>query len=65
MHLCSELYHLSVCVCLHSKQFLLGLQVGQMHGGLMGLIQKSCMQTSQHVLFERSEMKDRHLVRKK
>ncbi|KAI1238595.1 hypothetical protein IHE44_0013331 [Lamprotornis superbus] len=35
--------------------------VGQVHGGLMGLIQKSCMQTSQHVLFERSEMKDRHL----
>uniref|UniRef100_A0A8C3M635 Uncharacterized protein n=1 Tax=Geospiza parvula TaxID=87175 RepID=A0A8C3M635_GEOPR len=39
--------------------------VGQVHGGLMGLIQKSCMQTSQHVLFERSEIKDRHLVRKK
>ncbi|XP_010183496.1 PREDICTED: glycerol-3-phosphate acyltransferase 3-like [Mesitornis unicolor] len=39
--------------------------VGQAHGGLMGLIQRSCMQTSQHVLFERSEMKDRHLVRKK
>ncbi|XP_005444564.1 glycerol-3-phosphate acyltransferase 3-like isoform X2 [Falco biarmicus] len=39
--------------------------VGQAHGGLLGLIQKSCMQTSQHVLFERSEMKDRHLVRKK
>ncbi|KAJ7411377.1 Glycerol-3-phosphate acyltransferase 3 [Willisornis vidua] len=39
--------------------------VGQAHGGLMGLIQKSCMQTAQHVLFERSEMKDRHLVRKK
>ncbi|XP_009638292.1 glycerol-3-phosphate acyltransferase 3 isoform X1 [Egretta garzetta] len=39
--------------------------VGQVHGGLLGLIQKSCMQTSQHVLFERSELKDRHLVRKK
>ncbi|XP_009868283.1 PREDICTED: glycerol-3-phosphate acyltransferase 3-like [Apaloderma vittatum] len=39
--------------------------VGQVHGGFLGLIQKSCMQTSQHVLFERSEMKDRHLVRKK
>ncbi|XP_010292311.1 PREDICTED: glycerol-3-phosphate acyltransferase 3-like [Phaethon lepturus] len=39
--------------------------VGQEHGGLLGLIQKSCMQTTQHVLFERSEMKDRHLVRKK
>ncbi|XP_075277259.1 glycerol-3-phosphate acyltransferase 3 isoform X1 [Opisthocomus hoazin] len=39
--------------------------VGQAHGGLLGLIQKSCMQTSRHVLFERSEMKDRHLVRKK
>ncbi|KAM6136373.1 glycerol-3-phosphate acyltransferase 3-like [Phoenicopterus ruber ruber] len=39
--------------------------VGQAHGGLLGLIQRSCMQTTQHVLFERSEMKDRHLVRKK
>ncbi|XP_009465842.1 PREDICTED: glycerol-3-phosphate acyltransferase 3-like [Nipponia nippon] len=39
--------------------------VGQAHGGLLGLIQKSCMQTTQHVLFERSEMKDCHLVRKK
>uniref|UniRef100_A0A8C6Z3K0 Glycerol-3-phosphate acyltransferase 3-like n=1 Tax=Nothoprocta perdicaria TaxID=30464 RepID=A0A8C6Z3K0_NOTPE len=39
--------------------------VGQVHGGLLGLIQKSCMKTAQHVLFERSEMKDRHLVRKK
>ncbi|XP_061206965.1 glycerol-3-phosphate acyltransferase 3-like isoform X3 [Neopsephotus bourkii] len=39
--------------------------VGQTHGGFLGLIQKSCMQATQHVLFERSEMKDRHLVRKK
>ncbi|RMC13655.1 hypothetical protein DUI87_08732 [Hirundo rustica rustica] len=39
--------------------------VGQVHGGLLGIIQKSCMRTSQHVMFERSEMKDRHLVRKK
>ncbi|XP_030902694.2 glycerol-3-phosphate acyltransferase 3 isoform X2 [Melopsittacus undulatus] len=39
--------------------------VGQTHGGFLGLIQKSCMQAAQHVLFERSEMKDRHLVRKK
>ncbi|XP_014805574.1 PREDICTED: glycerol-3-phosphate acyltransferase 3-like [Calidris pugnax] len=39
--------------------------VGQAHGGLMGLIQKSCMQTTQHVLFDRSELEDRHLVRKK
>lgn len=54
-----------VCVHLLCNKFLLGLQVGQVHGGLMGVIQKSCMRTSQHVLFERSEMKDRHLVRKK
>ncbi|XP_068797596.1 glycerol-3-phosphate acyltransferase 3-like isoform X2 [Struthio camelus] len=39
--------------------------VGQAHGGLLGLIQKSCMKTTEHVLFERSEMKARHLVRKK
>ncbi|XP_051474236.1 glycerol-3-phosphate acyltransferase 3-like, partial [Apus apus] len=39
--------------------------VGQAHGGFLGLIQKLCTQTSQHVLFERSEMKDRLLVRTK
>ncbi|XP_009486256.1 glycerol-3-phosphate acyltransferase 3 isoform X2 [Pelecanus crispus] len=39
--------------------------VGQAHRGILGLIQKTCMQTTQHVFFERSEMKDRHLVRKK
>ncbi|KAM6120521.1 glycerol-3-phosphate acyltransferase 3-like [Pterocles gutturalis] len=39
--------------------------VGQVHGGLLGLILRSCMRTTQHVLFERSEMKDRHLVRTK
>ncbi|PKK28838.1 glycerol-3-phosphate acyltransferase 3 [Columba livia] len=39
--------------------------VSQTHGGLLGLVLRSCMQTTQHVLFERSELKDRHLVRKK
>uniref|UniRef100_A0A8C8RGK8 Glycerol-3-phosphate acyltransferase 3 n=1 Tax=Pelusios castaneus TaxID=367368 RepID=A0A8C8RGK8_9SAUR len=39
--------------------------VGQAHGGLMGLIQRSTVKASPHVWFERSEMKDRHLVTKR
>ncbi|KAJ7327174.1 hypothetical protein JRQ81_016933 [Phrynocephalus forsythii] len=36
--------------------------VGQSHGGLMGVIQRATVKASPHVWFERSEMKDRHLV---
>nr|XP_033819621.1 glycerol-3-phosphate acyltransferase 3 isoform X1 [Geotrypetes seraphini] len=36
--------------------------VGQVHGGLMGVIQRSVVKACPHVWFERSEMKDRHLV---
>uniref|UniRef100_A0A8C4VQF5 Glycerol-3-phosphate acyltransferase 3 n=1 Tax=Gopherus evgoodei TaxID=1825980 RepID=A0A8C4VQF5_9SAUR len=39
--------------------------VGQAHGGLMGLIQRSTVKACPHVWFERSEMKDRHLVTKR
>uniref|UniRef100_A0A3B3BFY9 Glycerol-3-phosphate acyltransferase 3 n=1 Tax=Oryzias melastigma TaxID=30732 RepID=A0A3B3BFY9_ORYME len=37
-------------------------QVGQIHGGLMGVIQRSMLRSCPHIWFERSEMKDRHAV---
>uniref|UniRef100_A0A672NUJ4 Glycerol-3-phosphate acyltransferase 3 n=1 Tax=Sinocyclocheilus grahami TaxID=75366 RepID=A0A672NUJ4_SINGR len=39
--------------------------VGQVHGGLMGVIQRSMVRSCPHVWFERSEMKDRHAAAKR
>ncbi|XP_017267732.1 glycerol-3-phosphate acyltransferase 3-like [Kryptolebias marmoratus] len=39
--------------------------VGQVHGGLMGVLQRAMVRSCPHVWFERSEMKDRHLVTKR
>uniref|UniRef100_A0A8C3F5Y4 Glycerol-3-phosphate acyltransferase 4 n=1 Tax=Chrysemys picta bellii TaxID=8478 RepID=A0A8C3F5Y4_CHRPI len=39
--------------------------VGQIHGGLMGVIQRAVVKACPHVWFERSEVKDRHLVAKR
>ncbi|XP_034402419.1 glycerol-3-phosphate acyltransferase 4-like isoform X2 [Cyclopterus lumpus] len=39
--------------------------VGQVHGGLMGMIQQAMAKSSPHIWFERSEVKDRHLVAKR
>ncbi|XP_063745944.1 glycerol-3-phosphate acyltransferase 3 isoform X2 [Eleginops maclovinus] len=36
--------------------------VGQVHGGLMGVLQRSMSRSCPHVWFERSEMRDRHTV---
>uniref|UniRef100_A0A8C6NKE6 Glycerol-3-phosphate acyltransferase 3 n=1 Tax=Nothobranchius furzeri TaxID=105023 RepID=A0A8C6NKE6_NOTFU len=36
--------------------------VGQIHEGLLGVIQRSIVRSCPHVWFERSEMKDRHAV---
>ncbi|KAG7321076.1 hypothetical protein KOW79_015491 [Hemibagrus wyckioides] len=36
--------------------------VGQVHGGMMGVIQRAMARSCPHVWFERSEMKDRHAV---
>ncbi|XP_037609258.1 LOW QUALITY PROTEIN: glycerol-3-phosphate acyltransferase 3 [Sebastes umbrosus] len=36
--------------------------VGQIHGGLMGVMQRSMVRSCPHVWFERSEMKDRNAV---
>lgn len=56
--------------CLHQWQVSLvpgvlirhRLQVGQIHGGLLGVLQRSMVRSCPHVWFERSEMKDRHAV---
>ena len=39
--------------------------VGQMHGGLIGLIQRAMVKTCPHIWFERLEVKDRHLLAKR
>lgn len=39
--------------------------VGQVHGGLMGILQRAMVRSCPHVWFERAEMKDRHLVTKR
>ncbi|XP_047425026.1 glycerol-3-phosphate acyltransferase 4 isoform X1 [Mugil cephalus] len=39
--------------------------VGQVHGGLMGMIQRAMVKSTPHIWFERSEVKDRHLVAKR
>uniref|UniRef100_A0A8C6T779 Glycerol-3-phosphate acyltransferase 4 n=1 Tax=Neogobius melanostomus TaxID=47308 RepID=A0A8C6T779_9GOBI len=39
--------------------------VGQVHGGLMGILQRAIVRASPHIWFERSEAKDRHLVAKR
>ncbi len=40
-------------------------QVGQVHGGLIGVIQRAMLKACPHIWFERSEVKDRHLVAKR
>lgn len=40
-------------------------QVGQVHGGLIGIVQRAMVRSCPHVWFERAEMKDRHLVTKR
>ncbi|MEQ2306286.1 Glycerol-3-phosphate acyltransferase 4 [Ameca splendens] len=39
--------------------------VGQLHGGLLGMIQRAMVKSSPHIWFERAEVKDRHLVAKR
>ncbi|PWA26544.1 hypothetical protein CCH79_00000859, partial [Gambusia affinis] len=39
--------------------------VGQLHGGLLGLIQRAMVKSSPHIWFERAEVKDRRLVAKR
>ncbi|XP_056289163.1 LOW QUALITY PROTEIN: glycerol-3-phosphate acyltransferase 4 [Pseudoliparis swirei] len=39
--------------------------VGQVHGGLMGMIQQAMAKSSPHIWFESQKVKDRHLVAKR
>uniref|UniRef100_A0A3Q3W339 Phospholipid/glycerol acyltransferase domain-containing protein n=1 Tax=Mola mola TaxID=94237 RepID=A0A3Q3W339_MOLML len=39
--------------------------VGQVHGGLLGMIQRAMVKSSAHIWFDRSEVKDRHTVAKR
>ncbi|XP_069580546.1 glycerol-3-phosphate acyltransferase 4-like isoform X3 [Brachyistius frenatus] len=39
--------------------------VGQVQGGLMGMVQRPMVKSSPHIWFERLEVKDRHLVAKR
>ncbi|XP_027880476.1 glycerol-3-phosphate acyltransferase 4 [Xiphophorus couchianus] len=39
--------------------------VGQLHGGLLGMIQRAMAKSSPHIWFERDEVKDRRLVAKR
>ncbi|KAK7109506.1 glycerol-3-phosphate acyltransferase 3-like isoform X2 [Littorina saxatilis] len=59
-----------ICVANHTSPidvFMLSCDncyalVGQAHGGLLGLLQRALGRATSHVFFERSEVKDRHLV---
>jgi glycerol-3-phosphate O-acyltransferase 3/4 len=39
--------------------------IGQAHGGFFGMVQRTLSQTAEHIWFERSEAKDRHMVAEK
>ncbi|XP_075901038.1 glycerol-3-phosphate acyltransferase 4 isoform X2 [Nelusetta ayraudi] len=39
--------------------------VGQAHQGLLGMVQRAMAKSTHHIWFERSEVKDRHLVAKR
>nr|XP_020449288.1 glycerol-3-phosphate acyltransferase 3-like [Monopterus albus]XP_020449289.1 glycerol-3-phosphate acyltransferase 3-like [Monopterus albus] len=62
-----------ICVANHTSPIdivILGndgcyAMVGQVHGGLMGVIQRATVRSCPHIWFERAEMKDRHLVAKR
>ncbi|XP_023409067.1 glycerol-3-phosphate acyltransferase 3 isoform X5 [Loxodonta africana] len=62
-----------ICVANHTSPldvFILATDgcytmVGQANGGLMGIIQRAMVKACPHIWFERSEIKDRHLVTKR
>jgi glycerol-3-phosphate O-acyltransferase 3/4 len=41
------------------------LQIGQRHGGFLGILQRALARASPHIWFERSEVKDREAVAKR
>lgn len=61
----NDISHRDRCVDVYMFVCVVVCQVGQIHGGLMGVIQRSMVKACPHVWFERSEVKDRHLVAKR
>ncbi|XP_078515008.1 glycerol-3-phosphate acyltransferase 3-like [Lissotriton helveticus] len=63
----------AICVANHTSAFDLIIlandgcysMVGQAHRGLAGFIQRTMVKACPHVWFERSEMKDRHILAKR
>lgn len=47
-----------------SKEFI-AIQIGQRHGGFLGVLQRALARASPHIWFERSEVRDRHAVARK
>lgn len=41
------------------------LQIGQRHGGFLGVLQRALARASPHIWFERAEAKDRMFVAKR
>jgi glycerol-3-phosphate O-acyltransferase 3/4 len=41
------------------------VQIGQRHGGFLGILQRALARASPHIWFERSEVKDREAVAKR
>ena len=60
----------SICVANHTSPIDVTIlstdnsfsMIGQKHGGFFGFIQRCLSQTANHIWFERSESKDRHMV---
>lgn len=42
--------------------FVLCTQIGQRHGGFLGVLQRALARASPHIWFERSEVRDRSAV---
>lgn len=60
-------FHFPVFVRFHFNliQSILIFQIGQSHGGFLGILQRALARASSHIWFERSEVKDRHAVAKR
>uniref|UniRef100_H2LY74 Glycerol-3-phosphate acyltransferase 4 n=1 Tax=Oryzias latipes TaxID=8090 RepID=H2LY74_ORYLA len=63
---------LTAFITYHNRKMKLGFAkhssqktVGQVHRGLLGMIQRAMVKSSPHIWFERAEVKDRHLVAKR
>ena len=63
----------SICVANHTSPIDVVIlstdnsfsMIGQEHGGFFGLVQRTLSQTANHIWFQRSEAKDRHMVAEK